>query len=406
MKPIHAQPRRRGAATIFMAVTVVGLGAMSLGLLAMNLSVEREQRGVQRDLTSFYAAEAGISLAFQDVLNGGDGTVGSAEDPVPYGNASYFVQATSLGGFQTSLVATGAADGATSRAELIVMRKATGLFQYAAFGDEGVLLNSAALIDSYRSNEGTYASQYSMGVGYANAKGHVGSNKDIVMEANTKIAGNVSPGPTGILDADAPKTYVIGTTNPLPFEVELPAIEVPTLTAGLSISTTADTTIPTGDQYIPSILVGGHDTLTIVGPAQIVTDSLTMSTGSALVLDATNGPIELISTGDFVLSSNATVTTHSAALNDIAVKLTADNWGEGDDGSLIELHSNSDFKGTIYAPNAFVDINSNFEIFGGVIADFVSLSSNSMVHYDEDLAEGDGTAEMEFETLLWRPLGD
>ena len=52
---------RRGSATVFTAVTVVGLGAMSLGLLAMNISVEKEQRGRQRALSSFYAAEAGLS---------------------------------------------------------------------------------------------------------------------------------------------------------------------------------------------------------------------------------------------------------------------------------------------------------------------------------------------------------
>jgi len=405
-RPLRADRRRRGAATIVIAVTVVGMGAMALGLLAINLSVEKEQRTVQRELSSFYAAEAGIALAYQDVLNGGDGAVGDQQQPIAFGNASYFVESTDLGGFQTSLVATGAADGDTSRAELIVKRTATGLFQYAAFGDEGVLLNSAALIDSYDSGDGTYASQFDGILGYANDEGNVGSNMDIVLEANTLIAGNVSPGPAGILDDNAPQTYITGTTNPLPEEMSLPPITVPAFAASPSLSVTSDTTIASGDHYIPSITVGTGNTLTVVGPATIVTDSFEMLSNSTWIIDATAGAVEIYSTGDFILRSNDTVITNADSALDVSVYLTGDNWGADADGSEIELHSNSNFVGTVYAPNAYIEINSNFEVYGGVIGDYVELNSNSIVHYDEALALGGAGGEITYETLLWRPLGN
>ena len=390
---------------VFMAVTVVGLAAMSVGLLSINLSVEKEQREGRRDLTSFYAAEAGLSLAFQDVLNGGDGALGTEGSPLTLGNANYFVESTDLGGSQTSLVATGMVDGGITRAELVLVQSGTGLFQYAAFGDDGVLLNSAALIDSYDSGAGDYASQFDGGTGHAGENGHVGSNLDIVMEANTDIYGNVSPGPTGILDDNPPQTHISGTTSPLASEYEFPAVVTPSYSPSPSISTSTDLVI-TGDHYFPSIDVGTGDLLTIVGPAIIVTDDFELSSNSDLVIDATAGEVEIYSSGDFILRSNCTVTTLADTALDISVYLTADNWGPDDDGSEIDLRSNSEFIGTIYAPDAYLDINSNFELFGGMIGDYIELSSNSEIHYDEALATGGSGGSFVFNTLLWRPLGD
>jgi hypothetical protein len=406
LKARHANKGKRGSATVFIAVSVVGMGAMSLSLLAINLSVEKEQRGVQRDMTAFYAAEAGIALAYQDVLNGGIGALGSADAPLAFGRASYFVESTDLGGFQTSLVATGIADNAVSRAELILIRRASGLFQYAAFGDDGVLLNSAALVDSYDSTDGSYASQFDAADGYAGDQGNVGSNLDIVLEANTLIAGDVSPGPTGILDDNAPMTVITGTTNPLPTEMELPPIDVPVLAASASIPGSASGVVLTGDQYVPSIAIGVGETLTINGPATLVTDHLELSSNSNLVIDATAGPVEIYGTGTFILKSNAFVTTLADSAVDISVFLTGDNWGLDADGSQIDLLSNSSFVGSIYAPNAYVMINSNFELFGGVIGDYVELNSNSIVHFDETLATAGGDGSLTYDTLLWRPLGD
>ena len=44
------------------------------------------------------------------------------------------------------------------------------------------------------------------------------------------------------------------------------------------------------------------------------------------------------------------------------------------------------FVGTIYAPNAAIDIDSNFELFGAIVARSLHLDSDSKIHYDESLA--------------------
>ncbi len=60
--------------------------------------------------------------------------------------------------------------------------------------------------------------------------------------------------------------------------------------------------------------------------------------------------------------------------------------------------------GTIYAPNASVEINSNFELFGSVVARRVHLDSNCRIHYDESLQEARGETSGDFRTICWRRL--
>lgn len=393
---------QRGAATVFAAVTVVGLGAMSLGLLAMNLSVEKEQRGRQRVLTSFYAAEAGLSAGYQSLLNGGDGTVASEENPEVFGSAEFYVVPEDLGGDQTSLICVASVDGAVSRAELVVRRVPNGQFQHGGFGHSGVTLGSSSFVDSYDSTVGSYASQVGP-LGHANEKGHVGSNADLLLEIDTEVYGDASPGVTGVLDDNA--LIVTGSTAPLESSVAMPPITVPVLPALPSISTLpTGTLIPPGQYHFPSIMVNVGHTLTITGPAVVVVDDLETRNSSNLVIDATLGPVEIYGTGSFELKSTSSITTHANSALDVSVKLTGDNYGDGADGSVITMSSGS-FTGTIYAPNAELVLPSAFQVYGAVMSDVLNLASNASLHYDEALAFGAPGTPPAFETLLWRPVG-
>ena len=70
----------------------------------------------------------------------------------------------------------------------------------------------------------------------------------------------------------------------------------------------------------------------------------------------------------------------------------------------IQLSSNSEFIGAIYAPNAEFSLGSNFIIYGSIICDFLDLSSNGEIHFDEALLyDGFGSTD-EYEPTLWRPL--
>jgi hypothetical protein len=399
---------RSGSATVFVAVTVVGLGAMSLGILAMNLAVEREQRAGQRSLSSFYAAEAGLSAAYQNLLNGGDGAVASKDTPEAFGSSSFYVTTEDLGGFQTSLVAVGVSDRCVSRTELIVRRVPSGDFVHAAFGDEGVLLGADSFVDSYDSAAGAYAMQVGAG-GFALEGGDLGSNLDVTLEAGTVpsgtvVHGDVSPGVTGMV-YEEPNTEITGSTNPLSAAHALPGVTVPSLPAAMSLVTSADAAVFPGEYHFPSISINGGHSLVITGPATIVVDDLDLSASASLVLDATNGPIAIYATGDFELQGGSTVTTYAGGALEVSLVLTADNYGVDADGSTLSLDASASFTGTLLAPNAKLLVPSAFEVFGAVSAAYVELASDGAIHYDEALIFGGPEAEPVFETLLWRPVG-
>jgi len=69
----------------------------------------------------------------------------------------------------------------------------------------------------------------------------------------------------------------------------------------------------------------------------------------------------------------------------------------------VDFESNAELHGVVYAPNAHVEIDSNFQLFGSLVARSVRLSSWSRIHFDEALREVDGDeSESGFTRLTWR----
>ena len=104
-----------------------------------------------------------------------------------------------------------------------------------------------------------------------------------------------------------------------------------------------------------------------------------MDSNAEVQLDATNGAIEIFVLGDLDLKSNSTMVTPLKSAVGVTINLCGDSTQEA------LLRSNSDFYGRIYGPDALVDIRSNFELYGAVLADVLVMNSNCKVHYDEAL---------------------
>ena len=393
---------RRGAVLLYSAMLSVGIGTLAMSLLAVGMGQQREQESAEHELRSFYVAEAGINEAYLDMMGGGTGELGSENAPIAQGPHAYWVTATDLGG-QTSLVATGSANGHETRVELVVQTSQSSVFDFAAFGDDGVLVNSNAMTDSYDPGAGSYASQVSGS--HAGTAGDIGSNIDITLDANTEVWGDAAPGPTGVVDNSAPGANISGSTSSSPSSISLPAIIVPSFPSSGSINTNSNPTIGPGDVAYSSITMKANGLLTIVGPARVVVDDFTLRSNSDLIIDSASGPVEIFVTNTFDLRSNSTVTTTGTSAADLSLNLTADNWGAGDSGATIAFNSNGEFHGTVYAPNAYLTIDSNFEVYGSIVGDFIELSSNTQIHYDETLAGGvmSGTPTG---VALWRVLPD
>jgi hypothetical protein len=386
------------------------MATLCAALLAVNLSTERSRVEGRTSQRSFYAAEAGLNEGYVmlseeliqpkpqqpfNLLN----TVGKQQ----LGASEYWFEVTTQGLRDYSIVSTGSDGAKETRLELVVSRAATGFFQFAAFGAEGVVLDSNAFIDSYDSAYGPYASQIQGGNAFALENGDIGSNQDILLKANTEIHGDAQPGPGHIVDDTAPNTFVSGSMASLEEEIVLPPIAIPPIPSKGSIVSNSDIVLGPGDIHYDSILMMGGTTLTIVGPARLVSDDFMMKSNSNLLLDATKGEIELYSSKDFVLESNSDVTTLSNSALDVTLFLAGDNMNAKPPDSL-SLAANSEFIGAIYAPNAEFKLASNFNIFGSIMCGRLDLSSFGTIHFDEALLYDGYGASGELESKYWHRL--
>jgi len=241
------------------------------------------------------------------------------------------------------------------------------------------------------------------GNSFALENGNVGSNGDIIMSSNTEIHGDATPGPNGILDDSAPGTYVSGSTENAEELVELPPIEVPAIPSAGNLVSTANLELGPGLVHYDQLRMQGGTTLTIRGPATVVLDEFSMKSGSSLILDASAGEIELYGTGNFVLESNTTMTTVSQSAVDVTILLSGDNMSPGANDQ-IQLSSNAEFIGAIYAPNIDYKLESNFDVYGSIMCGRLDLSSNGEIHFDEALLwDGEGEPA-DYDVLLWREL--
>jgi hypothetical protein len=406
----RSKAAERGMALVFALTIAVILGGLAWALLVMNLGTEKARIEVRDRQRCFWAAEAGLSDAIFRLNNGlidpRDGLpafLGTAEVPLTQGAQSYWVEIQAAGSRSLALRSTGLHDSEQERLEVVLARAPTGFFQYAAFGAEGVRLESNAFIDSYDSALGPYEDQVQGGNDFALENGNVGSNGDIVLRSNTEVHGDCQPGPGGIVDDSAPRTYVSGSTDPADEPFPMPPIEVPAIPSGGSVVATSDLVLGPGEVHLDSLLMQGGTTLTLVGPATVVLDDYHMRSGAAMVFDASGGEIELHGTGDFVLESNTDMRTISDSAVDVTIFLSGDNMSAGR-RDRIELSSNADFVGAIYAPDISYRLESNFDVYGSIICGELILSSNGEIHFDEALLyDGDGDT-VDYDVQLWHEL--
>lgn len=407
--PSGVREDSRGAALAMVILSVTAIAGLSAALLVVNVAGSREQRSEHEEARARYVCQAGLSQAMFQLSRGEDADLGNSQEPVAWGTSRMWVDAQDLGGNIVQLRATGLEDRAGASMELVVRRVPNTIWRYGAFGREFLHMDSNARIDSYDSTAGTYASQAVNGSGssaWANSEGNAGSNGDITLDQNAKIWGDAVAGPehtTTVLG----NAIVTGSTSPASEQMELPALTVPTYTSYGSMTTNANVTIPTGNRSYGTLKVGSNKTLTITGPASIVIGNLTLNSGSSIIANADDGPVEIFVLDSFIMNSNTAIRSNDYEPKDVSLKLLSDNVINPEvtvQLDEVDFNSNSQIHGTIYAPTAAITFDSNFELFGAIIARSIDVDSNSRFHYDEALVDATATGLPTYETLCWRDI--
>lgn len=62
----------------------------------------------------------------------------------------------------------------------------------------------------------------------------------------------------------------------------------------------------------------------------------------------------------------------------------------------LKLNGNADFNAVLYSPNANVDVQGNFNYYGGIFAKTLDVSGSALIFYDEDLGATPVLSDMNF----------
>jgi len=249
----------------------------------------------------------------------------------------------------------------------------------AIFGDQRVCLESNAAVDSYDSSVGSYASQATNGNGngtYAGEAGNVGSNGDINLSQNAEVHGDTRCGPLSTTTISGNAT-VSGSTAPSPHEFRLPRFEVPQLpsSGALLVPSSTTLTLPSGDHRFDRVQVGAAGVLRVAGPARLVLGSLAMAAGARLVIEASEGTVEIYLRGGLALGPSVRIGSQSPRPADLRLFLQADT----------RLDQTGRLYADVVAPGAAVELDGGFALFGRLTAASVELDGWSRVHVDEAL---------------------
>jgi len=359
---------------LMLALTITGLAFLNAGVFE-HLLVRREIAKSQ----AFYLAEAGIEKLWIK-LNAGE-----AEPQIPWtnlGNGDYKVE-----GFYSEDPPYAMSTGQVIEREQEILKKVTvniykeGIPDLTLFGDDGVTMKSNAYTDSYDSAMGSYADTQSN-------EGDIGTNSTaasaISMDSNAVVNGNAGIGPGGDTDTAIvleSNSVITGEQLVASSEKELPLFDI--------------SDVPSLPDRGPFFL-GGNDTDTISESGRYSSFELDSNAMATIDQDVTlyvEGDFMINSSGQLRLTGGVHVTLYvggdvfvgaNGIVNEGQVPSDFHLIGL-DTCSTIELQSNVEFYGVIYAPTADIAIYSNGDLYGSAIGRTILMDSNAGFHYDKDL---------------------
>lgn len=385
-----SRPPRRGAAMVAALLVVFAVGGLVTGLLQVGVAFNREAGGRLDDERALQLAEAALAEAMVALRAGKGGAVASDALPARLGDGLLWVASEDISNDVVRLTGAAMAGGARVALEQLVFHYGDTPFDTTIFAAESLVLSSNTLIDSYDSALGTYADQLAASGGDHVDDGAVlQSNGDVQIGSAADVYGDVHPG-NGDSLVMASNADLSGISLEMSEDRTLDPVVTPAIPISGPAAIMGNQVLPAGDYGFTSFWVWTGAQLTVQGPARIVMTDWTVASNATVTLDASGGPIEIYLSDDLTLASNSTIVTPFASATGVSVHLT------GDATQVADFRSNSEFYGTIYGPNAHVILNSNFELFGAVSARAVTISSNTAIHYDEQLH----TASREDETYV------
>jgi hypothetical protein len=397
-------------AILMTAVLLLLCGAyMSMVVSEHNLTAR-----LSHSITAINVAEAGVEEALWELKHNGSAFSGwSGTNPVSKTGDVYSPQGYKVGEYYVEVVnpsdpypVVNAIGYIPTQAMALVERQvqvkveAEYLHGKAAFGVNGVTMDSYARTDSYDSQLGDY-----------NVGGNIGAEGDIATDA----IGSTPPAISLLSNAQVNGDVWIGPGGDRNTDIDVQGIAV--INGKRKRSSVLRNFPPVqGDAGLPdkgSLLLGGSDTFTISESGKY--SEIKLNSNSILTIDSdatiyVTGGFHIKSNSQLHITNGATVTIYVDGSIEIDSNTQINNFGKDPTKfaiyatdtltSDINFDSNSTLYGVLYARNADVIVNSNAHIYGAITGKTVLLDSNAYVHYD--LALRTIGAPIGYEPIYWQ----
>ncbi len=259
-------------------------------------------------------------------------------------------------------------------------------FNFGIFGDEGFDIHGNTYTDSYNSDVGAYDPDN------AGNSGDVGTNAinqwDVVLLNNTVVNGDATTG------AGSDPEYVIRLKNSAQILGDMNTLDTPKLLPACEPPFLPEKGVFYLDQNAPPVTItesgtytgftmGSNTKVTISGDVTLYVDgNFTMNSNSVLEILPGSSLTLVMGDGTFSQESNTQVNNLTMDPKNLAIMGTAEF-------ENMIWRANTQFWGVIYVPEATVDYASNSDLYGSIVANYLSMYSNAGIHYDESLRTWD-----------------
>jgi hypothetical protein len=357
----------RGSVMVISLLVLLMLGLIGVAAVQTSNTEMDISDNYQRDMKSFYIAEAGAELAIGVLRDSLDWREGFTD--YTYGGGMFTVTLrdsndTIILRDSIVIISTGQRGAATTSLELKLAPRQP--FDWGAHGDDWLTICGGSLTDSWNSDSGSYAATRLL------AGGDVGSNGHVMICGNADVYGNAGTSEPGELDIVG-GARVTGDTSTIAPEIHYPPI--PQSEYDDAIAHTAAPAGFTGDyNYDPAtynLQIQPHKTLILSSGTYYFNDiqvrgSIELAPGATVTIYV-GGGVEL--------ESFATVNAGGAP-GDLLIFGSDQDW---------KFAAHSEINAAIYAPEMDFHMTGQANLYGSFITNTVHDAGGSQFHYDRSL---------------------
>jgi len=381
------QTKRCGSAIPLVVVAIIVLLAMGVGLLSLGFNGRVYTARNASGIKARCAADAGLAMALYEmnqklqVKPYNEGILPHAiEVKLPYSDQVCSYKVT--GNLGSYVITSFGRSGQAQRA----VRATIGLqspFNDAILTKESLILKSGTTIDGYNSDDLT-ETDIELSIGSQSA-----AKDSVVLNSGVTVEGDVFVAPgadldTAIKDLGATVTGDKHTGE----QVTLPPVTAPPLpnkATDISAKGATVTITPANNGIYTAIdlRTAGHPGILEISGGDVVlhvTGDINLGQDCEIVVknDAT---LKIYSDGDIVCANGSSINTEAPPEAAATLQLFA----TGTEAQFFDVKAKSEWTGTIYAPDADVDLYAGGDVYGSIVAHDFEFKAGGDFHYDKAL---------------------